>query len=197
MNTNMKMISLKMWRNSVLLLLTIQLICIDCFAGQIGVYLGPKFETLETALSKKSRSNLVSFLGEYNFKLYSKFHLSAGITGELEIDGLTSQGFGLYASTRYYFKGHPNLITTEGEFSKLVIVQPQAFFVGFGFFQKSIEFEGIGDEDLGGPFISGGYHYSISERYFLSAIGQYLISGSGTNKDYTSIEIYGGLGMRF
>jgi len=126
-----------------------------------------------------------------------------GASGEFDFANTSSTGFGLFGSLRYYIKGDPSLISSTGNDIKLSFVEPWSYFLGVGFFHKNITFESDDrfvrriEGDIGGLILSAGANFSISKKYYLAAYIQYLIGGAGSVIDYTSVESYFGLGLRF
>ncbi len=173
------------------------------YAVQFRLMLGPKVETASSSESSISNTNPISLIFEYDSRIYKKYFISIGASGEFDLGNMSSTGFGLYGSLRYYIKGDPSLISSAGKDIQVSFVEPISYFIGLGFFQKNISFDS-GDpavrdikEDVGGLIFSGGGNYSLSKRYYLAGYLQYLFGGAGSSIEYTSIEGYGGIGMRF
>ena len=172
------------------------------YASQIRVLAGPKVESISKLTQTRSRSNPTALIVEFDTKMYQNLFLSIGASGEFDIGTQSSNGFALYGSARYYFKGNPDLIKSAGNDIKMQLVEPWSYFAGLGLFQKSIRFSDSNDlrdinEDVGGLVVSGGGNYSLTEHYFLSGYLAYLLSGPGTDLDYSSVELYLGVGVRF
>lgn len=179
------------------------LFCSLAEANQFRLLAGPKSETASSTTSSISNTNPLSLILEYDSRIYSKYYISIGASGEFDLANMSSTGFGLFGSVRYYLKGDPSLISSAGNDIQVSFVEPVSYFIGLGFFQKSIAFDS-GDrnveditEDVGGLIFSGGGNYSLTKRYYLTGYAQYLLGGSGSKIDYTSIEAYAGVGLRF
>jgi len=191
---------LMLLKNLILLLFLIQ--SVPTYAAQFRLLIGPKIETASSTESSISNTNPFSLIFEYDSRVYKKYFMSFGTSGEFDINNMSSSGFSLYGSIRYYFKGDPSLISSTGKDIKVYFVEPVSYFVGLGFFQKNISFDSgalnVRDikENVGGLVFSGGGNYSLSNKYFLSGYLQYLLGGVGAEIDYNSIEGYLGLGLR-
>lgn len=185
-----------------LIIFLISTLVVKVEASQIRVLLGPKVESVTKPTQSRSRSNPSALILEFDTKIYENIFLSIGTSGEFDIGTLSSNGFALYGSARYYLKGNPDLKKSTGNDIKLQLVEPLSYFVGLGLFQKSITFNSEADlkdikEDVGGLVLSAGGNYSLTNRYFLSGYLAYLVSGPGTTLDYSSFELYFGAGLRF
>ncbi len=172
-------------------------------ATYLSILIGPKNETYtQTNQSQRSRLNPMSLFLEMGIKLKSKWYLSLGASGEFDLSTQATTGFTLALFTKYFILGSPDRIKTEGKDARLSLVLPYTLFVGGGIFQKNIKFADDPnlinvDTSLGGLGILFGGSYNLSERYYLISQFQYLTSGSSTDKSYTSMEFYAGMGLRF
>jgi len=171
-------------------------------ASQFRLLVGPRVETASETSSSISNTNPFNLILEYDMRVHSRYYFSVGASGEFDLATTSSKGFGLFGSVRYYLKGDPSLIESSGKDIKFNFVEPISYFVGLGFFHKNINFEDGAkirriEGDVGGLIFSGGGNYSISKRYYIAGLLQFLLGGSGSKTEYTSIEAYVGLGLRF
>jgi len=175
---------------------------VQSHAVYIALLIGPKSETYTEKLQvEKNRLNPASILFEIGSKVYNKWYLTGSASGEFDVSNISTVGFGLNAFAKYYFIGSPETVHTVNSGTKMKLSYPYSFFGGLGLFQKNLRFsdraKGDIDENLGGLGLTAGGTYSLRANKFLISQIQYLSSGSDSDKTYSSIELYFGIGMRF
>lgn len=167
-------------------------------ADSAALYIGPSMESLTFEDDTASRTAITGFFGEYDLHLFSGFHLGLGANAQVSINTMSTVSFGLYSSLRYDLLGQVHYPSAQSGDASIRLYKTYAVYLNFGLFQKFLEFESIPDvSNVGGVLFGVGGIYNSSDKFYYSVIIQTLMSGSAPLPQYTSMEFYLGLGMRF
>lgn len=162
---------------------------------------GTKSQTYNTSAQEQLGTSPLGLLVMVDFEMVQKIYFSMGTSFELSTESYSTSGFTLYGSVLYYFYGEPRAVVTEDVDTSMELYQKYSVYGGLGIFQKEIkvrnpETESTDDESLGGLILTLGANYNLSPKLFFNGQIQALNSGLGTEAEYSSFELYLGLGLR-
>jgi hypothetical protein len=163
---------------------------------------GTKSQSYSTSSQEQIGSSPLGLLALIDVEMIPNIYFSFGTSFELSTDSFSTSGFTLYGGLNYYLIGNPKaMIVTDSVETSMELYQKYSVYATFGIFQKEIKLrnpnsEVVEDESLGGIMLGGGVNYNLNSKVFVNGQLQYLSSGLGTNEEYSSFELYVGLGLR-
>ena len=167
------------------------------YAEHIQMMLGFQQEEISDDISTISRTNMSSFYGEYMRYLAKDIYFSVGLSTTMSIAGFKLLSFGAEGTLRYYILGRGKDVRHQGGDVSFVSHTNWSYFVGLGFTQRFIESTTLGSISRGGLKFENGVHKHWKGNYFYSGHLNYILSGLGSEDEYTSIEAYFGIGYKF
>ena len=171
-------------------------------ATQLRFLTGTTSQTFSASSQEQVGSGPLGLLALLDVEVFNKTYFSLGTSFELSTDSFSTSGFTLYGVLNYYLMGDPKPIVTSDKMeTSLELYRKYSAYVTFGVFQKEIELRNpetqfVSDESLGGLLVGFGGNYNLNSKMFLNGHIQYLTSGLGTVDEYSSFELYFGLGLR-
>lgn len=163
---------------------------------------GTKSQTYNTSSQEQIGSSPLGLLALIDVEMLKGMYFSFGTSFELSTDSFSTSGFSLYGGLNYYFYGNPKaLMVSDSHETSMELYQKYSVYGTFGIFQKEIklrnpEVDIVNDESLGGIMLGGGVNYNLNSKMYVNGQLQYLSSGMGTSEEYSSVEMYIGLGLR-
>lgn len=171
-------------------------------ATQVRFLSGTKSQSFNTSSQEQIGSSPLGLLALLDVEIMKKTYFSLGTSFELSTETFSTSGFSLYGGLNYYFYGDPKaLVSSDHMETSMELYRKHSFYGTLGIFQKEIklrdpETQNVDDESLGGLLLGFGANYNLSSKMYLNAHLQYLSSGSGTSEEYSSFELYVGVGLR-
>jgi len=119
----------------------------------------------------------------------------------MSVNTFSTSGFTIYGSGLYYIYGSPKVINSGSKNMSMDLIYPYSIFLIGGVFQKQIRVRSVADnltvtKDVGGLQLGLGGNYNWSDRTYITSQIQMLSSGQGSDEEFTSTELYIGIGIR-